>query len=349
MIKIKIVKPNAVLIDDMPPYQKIERCGRTCYKSEASITEDSALKFVKNMIEHQHTAMLEHAHIYMRVNESVMLLVRKWLETDATAERPNNSVPYLNITAIRHKNYKYSYVSGSFRTFINIFNRYFDNYDENYGMNALYIELSRAYPDIFGSKEPTAKNVDKTSDAVKWKQGVILFDNAQNLIDDVRRMTDTPKSTDTIIAKHVIHSIIFTCDRGVSHEFVRHRPCSFAQESTRYCNYAKDKFGNEITVIKPCFYEEGSNEYEVWKHSCEQSEASYFDLIKNGSTPQQARSVLPNSLKTEIVITATEDEWQHIINLRQIGTTGAPHPQIKEVMSIAYPLLEKASNGRLKN
>ncbi len=127
--------------------------------------------------------------------------------------------------------------------------------------------------------------------------------------------------------------------------------CGFAQESTRYCNYAKDKHGHEITVIEPCFYERGSAQYEVWKNACEASEKAYLELVGEDGKEQaqKARSVLPNSLKTELVITATEEEWQHIVNLRYVGTTGAPHPQMVECMAIAYPLLNKVSEGRIND
>lgn len=133
--------------------------------------------------------------------------------------------------------------------------------------------------------------------------------------------------------EHSSLSVKFIVDRGVSHEMVRHRLASFAQESTRYCNYSKDKFGNEITFVKPCFFEEKSNEYELWKVSVGLAEQVYFLLLDKGKTPQEARSVLPNSLKTEIIITANYREWRNILKLR---TEKAAHPQMREVM---IPLL----------
>lgn len=129
--------------------------------------------------------------------------------------------------------------------------------------------------------------------------------------------------------EHSQLSVIFTVDRGVSHEMVRHRLASFAQESTRYCNYSKEKFGNEITVIRPCFWEEGSREYDMWLWAMEKCEAAYFDLLSKGVTPQEARSVLPNSLKTEIAITANYREWRQILRLR---TAKDAHPQMREIM-----------------
>lgn len=141
--------------------------------------------------------------------------------------------------------------------------------------------------------------------------------------------------------EHVCISVKFITDRGVSHEIVRHRVASYAQESTRYCNYSADKFGNEITVIKPSEFEENSFEYLAWEQTCQWAENTYNALIGRGVTPQIARSVLPTCLKTEIVVTMNLREWMHFFNLRAVGTTGAPHPQIKE---LAMPLLEVFAN-----
>ena len=141
--------------------------------------------------------------------------------------------------------------------------------------------------------------------------------------------------------EHSSLSVKFVVDRGVSHELVRHRIASFAQESTRYCNYSKDKFGNEITVILPCFFDTGmgilSNSlvYQEWKLACECAEERYFNLLKMGATPQQARTVLPNSLKTEITVTANYREWRNFFKLR---TAEAAHPQMRE---ITIPLLKE--------
>lgn len=138
--------------------------------------------------------------------------------------------------------------------------------------------------------------------------------------------------------EHASMTVRFVVDRGVSHEIVRHRIASFAQESTRYCNYSQEKFGTEITVIKPCFYREYSEEYDLWKAAIENAEYKYFQLLNAGSTPQEARSVLPNSLKTELIVTMNMREWRHFFKLRAAGVTGAPHPQMLEV---AVPLLQR--------
>jgi len=133
-------------------------------------------------------------------------------------------------------------------------------------------------------------------------------------------------------------SVKFICDRGVSHEIVRHRLFSFAQESTRFCNYSKGKYGSEITVIEPCFWEKNSSQYLLWETHMRFCEQHYLMLIDEGCPAQEARSVLPNSLKTEIVVKGNLREWIHFFNLRAIGTTGKPHPQMVE---IALPLLRE--------
>lgn len=123
-------------------------------------------------------------------------------------------------------------------------------------------------------------------------------------------------------------SVKFVVDRGVSHEIVRHRLCAFAQESTRYCNYSKDKFGNEVTFIDATLHLP-EIVHPQWLTALGEAEQTYLRLLNNGVTPQMARSVLPNALKTEIVVTANPREWRHIFELR---TAEAAHPQMREVM-----------------
>lgn len=135
------------------------------------------------------------------------------------------------------------------------------------------------------------------------------------------------------VIEHAAATVRFVCDRGVTHELVRHRLASYSQESTRYANYAKDKFGREITVVRPPFWAEGSPEFGRWEAAMLAAEAAYLDLIDAGAKAQEARSVLPNSLKTEIVMTANLREWRHVFRLR---CDGPAHPQIRELM---VPLL----------
>lgn len=133
--------------------------------------------------------------------------------------------------------------------------------------------------------------------------------------------------------EHSSLSVKFVVDRGVSHEIVRHRLFSFAQESTRYCNYSKGKFGNKVTFIEPPFWGEDSQEYHFWVMSCKAAEEIYFDLLSNGATPQEARTVLTNSTATELIVTGNYREWRHFFKLR---TAEAAHPQMREV---TIPLL----------
>lgn len=172
-------------------------------------------------------------------------------------------------------------------------------------------------------------------------------------LDDLKYLCEP---TEYHVKRVTVH---FVCDRGVSHEFVRHRTFSFAQESTRYCNYSKDKFGNELTFIKPCWFDSSliddtghwnaNTFYRMPTQSVEEgaflgtllsAEKSYFNLLECGWKPQEARAVLPNALKTELVMTGFVDEsgWVNFFNLRALGTTGAPHPQAKE---LAKPLFEE--------
>lgn len=145
------------------------------------------------------------------------------------------------------------------------------------------------------------------------------------------------------------HTVKFICNRQVSHEFVRHRGSlgfGFAQESTRYCNYTKGKFGGELTFIEPCWYMDMEDK-RILNTELSSIEATYFRLINKGWKPQQAATILPNALKTELIMTGFEKDWSHFFDLRALGTTGAPHPQ---AMELAKPLLKEFINrGYLKS
>jgi len=132
-------------------------------------------------------------------------------------------------------------------------------------------------------------------------------------------------------------SIRFICDRGVANETVRHRLFSFAQESTRYCNYGKNKFNNELTFIKPCFWEEDSGAYKAWLSVMDMAEHTYLELLnKHGAAPEQARDILPISIKTELVVTGNVREWRHFFRLR---TDKAAHPQMRQIANMALDML----------
>ena len=146
------------------------------------------------------------------------------------------------------------------------------------------------------------------------------------------------KSGHEAMLEHSSLSVKFVVDRGISHEIVRHRLFSFAQESTRYCNYSNGKFGSELTFIKPCFWDVEDYNMITWLAVCSYTEAAYFNLLEEGATPQEARTVLPNSLATEIVVTGNYREWRHFLKLR---TDKAAHPQMREV---TIPLLKELQN-----
>lgn len=162
------------------------------------------------------------------------------------------------------------------------------------------------------------------------KYGRVCY-KSENLIDKdsavgfVKRILERGHES---VIEHEKVSVRIICDRGVSHEIVRHRIASYSQESTRYCNYCKDKFGNELTFIKPVFWAEDSDEYKIWYTMMKSIEDAYMQLIEKGVSPQEARSILPNSLKTELVVTMNLREWRHFFRLR---TSGGAHPQMREI------------------
>jgi thymidylate synthase (FAD) len=137
-----------------------------------------------------------------------------------------------------------------------------------------------------------------------------------------------------LLLRHRFVGVKFYVNRAVTHEIVRHRTCSFLQESQRYCRYSQDKFDNQITFIKPVFYAEDSNEFRLWVKAMTETEGIYLKLLET-STPQAARTVLPNSCKTEIIVYCNIEEWQHIFRLR---TTPAAEPSMREIM---VPLMEE--------
>ena len=267
---MKLIKPSVEIIkqeeyDLNHIFKFIELAGRTCYKSENKITEDSASEFVDRMIKSGHGAMLEHGTIYLTIPVSDI------------------SNPII---------YKY---------------------------------ILNSYSKIF---------IDFTNSYITTNYRVLI---KNNWLDDLKYISEP----------YLFHAkrttVKFICDRGVSHEFVRHRVFSFAQESTRYCNYTKDKFNNELTFIIPCWIkdlEEGNYyaycEYhhskndasKRWFDSCMSSEFVYTNLIEEGWKPQEARTILPNSLKTELIMTGFNDDWQDFFKLRCAPNA---HPQAKEL------------------
>ena len=173
------------------------------------------------------------------------------------------------------------------------------------------------------------KRIEKAGRTCYKSEDRITAESAENF---VRMLIERGHES---VLEHASITVRFVCDRGISHEIVRHRIASFSQESTRYCNYSGDRFRNNITFIKPCFLEEGTGGYKLWKQAMFIAEKEYFELLNLGCTPQEARSVLPNSTKTEIVMTANLREWRHFLKLR---TAKAAHPQMRE---LTVPLLHE--------
>lgn len=287
---MKLIKPSYEIFEqgfeEQDIYKQIEKVGRTCYKSEDKITDESAKPFVDRMISSKHYAMLEHGTVY---------LFARW----------------------------YQHAAGS------PLSKYQDN------------KFSRFNTNDNGTYITTNLRV--------------LVEN--NWLDDLQYMCEPTEYHEKR------YTVKFICDRGVSHELVRHRAFSFAQESTRYCNYSKEKFGNELTFIIPVWLvdlKEGNyivhgddiyrdNEFELHpKNTCEESfcfasslfvfEDLYKTFIDYEWKAQQARNLLPNALKTELVMTGFESDWKHFFDLRAYGVTGKPHPQASE---LAIPLLNE--------
>ncbi len=190
--------------------------------------------------------------------------------------------------------------------------------------------------------EEILKNIERAGRTCYKSEDRITEDSAKKFIASIM------KSGHESVIEHESVSVKIICDRGVTHEIVRHRLASYSQESTRYCNYSKDKFGNQITFIIPEWLDIKEGEYAVdyeansdnfghnaWIDTLLLLELRYNDLIKSGWKPQQARSILPNSLKTEIVMTCNIREWRWFFKLR---TSNAAHPQMRE---IACPMLDE--------
>lgn len=278
---MRIVAPSFEEISDARLYQKIELCGRVCYKSEDKITETSAVRFVKNICTNQHGSVLEHYSLAFRVQPELYRSLKE-------AEIPffalsEESFP---IVSFNVRAYLASAQDPKFRLLLLPLRKY----------------MERTYPEI--------------SDEACSFEGALP-----------ERITDLSSLTEAERDLHQRVTMRLTTDRGVTHELVRHRLASFSQESTRYCNYAKEKFGNEITVIRPVELSPGSE--AVWTAAMEESERAYFAMLREGATPQIARAVLPNSLKTEICITASLAEWKLIFALR---CAPQAHPDCRYLM-----------------
>lgn len=320
------------------PIEFIERVGRTCYKSEDKIDEGTAEKFVERLSSSGHLAMLEFGYVYMKASKRLLKALRRYIfqkhrdDSLLTTPRPN----YFNIVN--------DYVTASFRALIDMFNEIAIPCVATNPIYELSAVLSKLYPTVF--KWTWKCSAEHFID--EYDPAAVIFNNRASYIEDVTLHCDKVVA-DTVFYNTLPHSVLFTVDRGITHELVRHRPCSFAMESTRYCSYDKGKFGSEITVVKPCFLEESTADpkWVAWKSAVCACEAMYLTMLNEGCTAQEARAVLPNSLKADLWMCAVEREWQHILNLRLAGKTGKPHPQMVEVMEQLEPQISEATNGRV--
>ena len=296
---MELIKASSEILQyDKNPLKYIELVARNCYKSEEKITEDSAPKFVKMLFDRGHHVMLEFYPFYFRINT----------EYSHTLLSINN-LPDVDGDLMLYNDPHDPFTQGScnLRTAIMI-----SKYDGNLS-GAIY----RSHPEL-----------------------LFFFTRVATAFDHIQCVS---VSENTITPFLRYRTGRFICDRGVTHELVRHRKCSFAQESTRYCNYGKT---NMQFIIPSWFTDEDiqrcskfttdfwSNAQE-WHSICENVEESYKLMIKKGWSPQQARSVLPNSLKTEIIIQAKLSEWKHIFVQR---CSKAAHPDMQYLM---IPFREK--------
>lgn len=285
--------------EELKVAQFLERIGRTCYKSEDKITDESAIRFVNMIKKHEHYAVLEHYLFTFAVDEEV----------------------YDHINNLDDETHRYMWVSSA----------------DLDGFKVYLLTTSAAVINRICNENKDVVVVKALGSALKSIAPCLAVYNGEvdpETVPQALSREGIPMLPLDIRIQHDFISTKIICDRGVSHEIVRHRPASYAQESTRYCNYSNGKYDG-ITVIKPFYLKEGTPACNAWYTAMKISEASYNAMINAGCTPQEARAVLPNSLKTEINVTARIPEWRNIFELR---TSKAAHPQIREVM---YPLFKE--------
>lgn len=329
---MKMIKPSFTLnpipeaTDRDGVLMYLERIGRVCYKSEDKITTGSALKFLENIRNRKHWAMLEHYIFTVSIPEWMYNSLIEY--ENEILEDPNYIMKKKFITRTCWKtapSSKYKYLISFSATSLNYLIACESMVNANHdAVSKLFKFMHSRYPELMMDPNPLIERYE--DDRIQF----LSREEIKNLPMWLRKI-------------HDFMSVTFVVDRGVTHEIVRHRPFSYAQESTRYCNYSNGKFDNEITVIIPSFFDTGMGEnsnsliFTEWKHSCESSEHHYMKLLEMGATPQQARSVLPNSLKAEIVMTGSLYNFTHFFNMR---CDTAAHPQMREV---ACPLLIEAN------
>lgn len=310
---MKIIVPSVEIMrtgtetEFVTPEQFIEKVGRTCYKSEDKITDDSAAKFVSGLVKRGHEAMIEHWNLIFKTDEFwYEQIVEDWEMLLHNGDIPlkERMRPFLRFTDQTVNDETRCIISGNMRAWRD----YTKACLNGFGFIPAYMYgIIKNYPLFFPEfKDWVPVSINNT---------ILIPITVNDLVGPV---------------EHGVHhdvTVKFTCDRGVSHEIVRHRTSSFAQESTRYCNYGQDKFGNEITVIRPSWCKADTEIYDIWKNGCLKSEGTYFTLLSENATPQMARSVLPNSTKTELVMTTNLNGWDHFFFLR---CSSDAHPDMQE-------------------
>lgn len=337
---MKIIPQAALYLDTtgMSQYQVIEKAGRTCYKSEDKITEDSAAKFVAALVKSGHHAMIEFGYIYMKITDIDFL--EFFQET-----RPH----FIHMVG--------EYAVGNFRAFYDWYKEWLDGkwmIDTDYydGFMDLIQCLAQKYPEVYKDLydklhekfEPETDDTEHmNADDVK---SPFMFFTKEELIADYR----SSGNFDRYLIDIIPHIVMFRTNRGVTHELVRHREEeSYAMESTRYCKYDVEKFGGELTIIEPMQeIRDNPEAYERWLKDTKADEESYMWFVKNGISAQAARGRLPHDIKADIWNACFESQWQHKMDLRYHEITGPAHPQFKELMALALPDLNKFSEGRIK-
>lgn len=297
-----VIPPSYEILDALDRQSlavRIEACGRLCYKSEDRITDESAPVFIRNILRHGHNSVAEMAVLTLEVI----------VEKESLAGQLFKALPrFLNID-ILEKNILL--ITASVRAFREL---YLEHGNLKI-VKAITAYLLQRHALFFEDIVPERGIVPQSGVMVKK----LYLSEVENLPVHLR-------------ARHRYLAVKFIVNRAVTHEMVRHRPCSFLQESQRYCRYSADKFGNQVTFIKPLFYDEQSDEYALWCKAMEQSEKIYLELLET-STPQAARTVLPNSCKTELIVYANLIQWVHMFKLR---VAKGADPSMREVM---IPLL----------
>jgi thymidylate synthase (FAD) len=304
---MKIIEPSFEIISfdkEVEPLKKIELCGRTCYQSTHKIEEDSYKKFISMIMKNGHYSVMEHGNIILEMEDELYNDLLFCVD------------PVKDLKFFRRSDLKRKIISGNFRAWVELLKKY----SGLYTFDSIRSLLEFTYPDCFNCEYFDNKHTP-------------LNKNVFNF--DILQIKDLTSEEFKIHARVTVKFIV---DRGFLAEIRTHRDASFSAESTRYANYAKDQFGSEITLIKPFFFdaENEDKSYDIWKTTCETIEKNYMYLIQNNNrTPQEARSILPNSLKCEIIMTANLDEWEHVFYLR---TASGAHPQMRQIM---IPLKEE--------